>query len=87
MKKAELLPRDKVLEDIRGNLLTFLEANRHVSMPIIAGQIGYSYDAVRHFHDGSRVTVPVALSLVSLYPELGEKYVCPHCRQLLIVAT
>lgn len=74
--------KDEVLEQVRVNLLRYLEQNKQVDLHMVARRIGYSYGAVQKFASNEVVTVPVASMLVAAYPEVGEGLVCPHCQML-----
>jgi len=75
--------RAEALEQVRVNLLRYLERHPYITMHIIAADIHYSYDAVAKFVNGERVTVPVAMAIVDAYPEIGSGMVCPHCDRLM----
>lgn len=77
------MTKDEVLEQVRVNLLRFLDKHKNISSSILAADVHYSYDAIAKFANGERVTVPMATALVEIYPELGEGMVCPHCARLM----
>ena len=78
------MTKSEMLEQVRVNLMRFLEKYKYQDMHIIAKDIGYSYEALKSFRNGERVTLPLAAALVENFPELGEGLTCPHCKTLMI---
>ena len=81
--KEQPLQKDEALEQVRVNLLRFLERNKHISLAVMAAHTGYSYDTLKHYRNGDSMTVPVATTLIASYPEIGEGLVCRHCGHMV----
>jgi hypothetical protein len=73
----------EMLEQVRVNLIRFMEKYQHVDLHMIAAVTGYSYESIQKYRNGEIVTVPVASAIVRHYPGVGEGIVCPHCKQLV----
>lgn len=77
--------REEVLEQVRVNLLRYLERHQAMSLKLVAQRIGYSYEATQKFANGTVVTGPVALKLIQSFPEIGDGVICPFCGHAVIV--
>jgi len=73
MTKAEFT------EQVRVNLVRYLERRPAMTLGAVAHATGYSPAAIRKYHCGQRTTIPVAMTLLLAFPELGEGIVCPSC--------
>jgi len=73
------LTKDELLECVRINFIRYLESHRSINLDAVAGLTGYTEETIRHYRNGTRVTVPVAMALVVAIPEVGAGLVCPAC--------
>jgi len=77
--------RAEALEQVRVNLLRYLEKYPNIDIYIIARATGYSYDAIQKYRNGDLVTAPVARAIVRSYPEIGRGIACPHCGAMPLI--
>lgn len=80
---ARRMTNKEFAEQVRVNLVRYLEANRWLDVSGVAAQTGYSRTAIHKFRSGQIVTFPVATRLVECYPELGRDTCCPCCGRRL----
>ena len=71
--------RSELVEQVRVNLLRYLEQNRGVTVAATARAAGYAPNSLRKFIARKDRSLPMAVALVRAIPEIGAGLACPHC--------
>ncbi len=79
-----VIKKEEVIEQVRVNLLRYLENNQGITRKDIAARCAYSSRTIDNFIQKENTSYRLVMMLVLSFPEIGDGMPgqCPHCNRL-----
>ena len=78
------ITRAEAIEQVRVNLLRYLELHRNVTPSDVAARTGYTKRMIWRFLRKDCPSLVLSQKILMCYPEVGDglAFICPHCGRL-----